>query len=239
LILFLPVLTLSYQNALNAFDILQLALIPILAFFVYKLVKDKNLVLGSTVAVIVLVSPLPSFQIEIEPNNALSFHWIALSAQIFSPNYLMGYSVANAHILQTVLLVGAVYFAFGKKPWLSALFLTLGSFDPRAAILALPLLLWYNRQVILKFFAGAAMFLAVFNLPFFFYYGIGFSFLKNGMQGYVASQLYQYDWIPLYSIAALTIAEIITVIQSRRMNGGLILYAKDKKLEITESTSRN
>jgi len=216
LILFLPVLTLSYQNALNAFDIMQLALIPILGFFVYKLFKDKNLVLGSAVAVIILICPLPSLQVEIEPNNALSSHLITLSAQNFSPNYFVGYSVANAHILQVVLLVGAVYFGFSKKPLLSALLLALGSFDPRASIIALPLLLWFNRQAIPKFVVGATICLTALNLPFFFYYGIGFAFLKNGMSGVVASQLYQYDWIPFYSIAALTAAEIITVIQSRR-----------------------
>ncbi len=43
LILFAPFLALSYQDALIAFDIVQLALIPALAFFVYKMVKDKNL----------------------------------------------------------------------------------------------------------------------------------------------------------------------------------------------------
>ena len=42
LILFAPFLALSYQNAFTAFDIVQLALIPALAFFVYKIVKDKN-----------------------------------------------------------------------------------------------------------------------------------------------------------------------------------------------------
>ena len=57
LILFAPFLALSYQNALTAFDIVQLALIPALAFFVYKIVKDKNLVLGAIVAVIVLIDP--------------------------------------------------------------------------------------------------------------------------------------------------------------------------------------
>jgi len=229
LLLFLPVVTLNYQNALNAFDVLQLALIPILAFFVYKLVKEKNLILGSMVAVVILVSPLPSLQIEIEPNNGLSYHLITLSAQSLSPNYFMGYTVANAHVLQTVLLVGAIYFAFSKKPWLSALLLTLGSFDPRCAILALPLLLWYNRAAVLKFVAGATMFLAGSNLPFFFYYGVGFTFLTNGTRAYIFSQLYQYDWIPLYSIAALTIAEAITVIQSRKINPTFISHVKDKK----------
>lgn len=219
LVLFTPILALNYQNALDAFDLLQVALIPVLAFFVYKLVKDKNVVLGSIAAVIVLIAPLPSLQIETEGiNGPLSYHWINFTPQTLSQSYFVGYTVANAHILQTLLLVGALYFGFTKKPWLSALLLTLGSFDPRSAILALPLLLWYNRQSIVKFVVGASAFLAVFNLPFFFYYGIGFAFLKSEMSGYIVTQLYQYDWIPLYSIAALSIVEIITFVRSRAIN---------------------
>lgn len=218
LLLFMPILTLSYQHALDAFDIMQVALIPVLAFFVYKLVKDKNLALASAVAVIVLIAPLPSLQLEPGGGTSLSSHWILFSSQTVSQSYNMAYTLANAHVLQTVLLVGALYFGYTKKPWLSALLLTLGSFDPRAAILALPLLLWYNRQSIAKFLAGAVTFLAALNLPFFFYYGIGFSFLKSEMSGYVVSQFYQYDWIPLYSIAALTIAELITVTRTQMIN---------------------
>ena len=69
LVLFTPILALNYQNALDAFDLLQVALIPVLAFFVYKLIKDKNVVLGSIAAVIVLIAPLPSLQIETEGIN--------------------------------------------------------------------------------------------------------------------------------------------------------------------------
>ena len=180
LILFAPFLTLSYQNALNAFDIIQFLSILALAFFVYKLIEDKNLFLGFIVAVIVLVDPLliaPSISYDVA--NFLHCRMISLHVQTFSPSYYCGYLLANAHILQTVLLVGALYFGFAKKPWLSALFFTFGIFDPRSALFALPLLLWYNRHSIWKFIAGSAAFLAATNLPFFFYYGVGFAFLKT------------------------------------------------------------
>ncbi len=58
LILLSPFLALGYQNALNAFDIVQFLLILPLAFFVYKLIKDKNLFAGVAAAVIVLVDPI-------------------------------------------------------------------------------------------------------------------------------------------------------------------------------------
>ena len=209
LILFAPFLALSYQNALTAFDLVQLALIPALAFFVYKIVKDKNLVLGAIAAVIVLIDPLP-FPII---NSATI---VSLNIQSFAPSYFLGYALVNAHILQTVLLVGALYFGFAKKPWLSALMFAFGAFDPRAALLALPLLLWYNRQKILQFITATVTFVLATNLPFFFYYGIGFAFLRAEVNGNIVSQMYPYDWIPLYAIATLTIVEIITIIRRKR-----------------------
>jgi len=218
LILFAPFLALSYQNALNAFNIVQFLSIIALAFFVYKLVEDKNLFLAAAVAVIVVVDPL-LFAPSIGYDAASFFHYriFSLNVQTFSPCYYCGYLLANAHILQNVLLVGALYFGFAKKPWLSALFFTFGSFDPRCALFALPLLLWYNRQSLWKFIGGTAGFLAATNLPFFFYYGIGFTFLQSVVNAPVVSQMYLYDWIPLHSIVALTMLEVVTVLHNRKI----------------------
>ena len=236
MILFAPFLALSYQNALTAFDLVQLALIPALAFFVYKIVKDKNLVLGAIAAVIVLIDPLPSPSINSVEVNLLHYRVFSLNAQSFSPSYYCGYVLANAHILQVVLLVGALYLGFAKKPWLSALLFAFGAFDPRAALLALPLLLWYNRQKILQFITATVTFVLATNLPFFFYYGIGFAFLHAEVNGNIVSQMYQYDWIPLYAVAALTIVEIITVIRrKRKMHFNFPLKLKDRKLTETEN----
>jgi YVTN family beta-propeller protein len=207
LILFAPFLGLSYQSALSAFDIMQFLLILVLAFFVYKLVKDKNPFFASIVAVIVLVCPslfLPS-----------SGYSLVNSLQTLSPNYYSGYFLANAHILQTVLLVGALYMGFTKKPWLSALLFTFGSFDPRGALFALPLLLWYNRHSMRKFISGSAVFLLATNLPFFLYYGVGFAFLKATVSASTVSHMYIYDWIPIYAVASITILEIITALFNR------------------------
>ena len=155
---------------------------------------------------------------------------LSLHVQTFSPSYYCGYLLANAHILQTVLLVGALYFGFAKKPWLSALLFAFGLFDPRSALFALPLLLWYNRHSIWAFIAGSAVFLAATNLPFFFYYGVGFAFLKTETTGSVVSQMYLYDWIPLFSIASLTIIEIVTVLYNRKIYFSPPLNFKTEKL---------
>jgi len=218
LILFAPFLTLDYQKSLIFFNIIQFYSIAFMGFFVYHLVKDKNIFLATIVAIIVILDPLlyaPSISYDFNSffNTRIAF----LHDQSFSPSYCCGYLLANAHILQTAILVGALYFGFSKKPWLSALLFAFGVFDPRAALSALPLLLWFNRKAIWKFVAGEAIFLTATNLPFFLYQGIGFSFLRTVTRGSIVSQMYLYDWLPLYAVAALTIMEIITQLHSRKI----------------------
>jgi hypothetical protein len=217
LLFFAPFMALSYQNALHAFDILQVLLIPLLGFFVYRLVEDKNLFLAAAVALIVILDPIliaPSISYDMV--NFLHYRAYSLQVQTFSPSYLCGYTLANAHILQTVLLVGALYFGFIKKPKASALLLVLGAFDPRSVLFVLPLLLWYNRHSIWRFIGWTAILLAITNLPFFLYGGVGFAFLNSVFSGEVVFQMYLYDWIPIYAAAALTIAEVITILHNRR-----------------------
>jgi len=191
-----------------------------LAFFVYKLVEDKNLFLAAAVAVIVVVDPLlfvPA--VSYDAANFLHYRMISLHVQTFSPSYYCGYLLANAHILQNTLLVGALYFGFAKKPWLSALFFTFGILDPRSALFALPLLLWYNRHAMRKFIVGSAAFITATSLPFFFYYGIGFALFQSNFRASVnLLEMILYDWIPIFSIASLTILEIITVLYNRKIH---------------------
>ena len=210
LIFFAPFINLSYQNALNVFDILQFVSIFALAFFVYKIVKNKNLLWGAIAAVIVLIA--------------------------FQPGYYWGYAQANAHIIQTSLIVGALYFGFSKKPWLSASLFAIAAFDPRGALLALPLLLWYNRQKLLKFGVGTVAFLAALNLPFFFYYNIGINFLQTEVNGDIVSQIYSYDLIPMIAVATLTILEVITIID-KRTNFSFLIETKLLKLRTEANTT--
>jgi hypothetical protein len=230
LLMFLPFMALSYQDAFSAFDIVQFLLIPLLGFFVYKLVKEKNIFLAPIVAMIVLVEPIlftPS--ISYDPLNFLHWRIYSLQIQTFSPSYYCGYLLGNAHILQNVLLVGALYFGYARKPWLSALMFTFGAFDPRCALFAVPLLLWYNRQSLKKFVGGTAVLLAATTLPFFLYNGVGFAFLDSVFHASVVSQMYLYDWIPLYAIGVLTAAELVTVVYERKLYRGLGRGLKTQK----------
>jgi len=101
--------------------------------------------------------------------------------------------------------------------------------------LALPLVLWYNRQKILQFITGTVTFLLATNLPFFFYYNIGFTFLQTEMNGSIISQMYPYDWIPLYAVVTLTIIEIITASsRNTKKPFRFPLTRKTKRLETTQ-----
>jgi hypothetical protein len=215
LVMLSPFLSLNYQDAMAAFDWIQFALIPLLGFFVYKLVKDKNIVLGSAAALIVLVEPLPTLAINLPPPQLTHIGFLTLNPQSFTPSYYCGYVFANAHVLQTILLVGALYFASTKKPLPSALLFAFGVFDPRGALVALPLLLWYNRGKIRMFLAAAVGFVALTNLPFFFYNDIGLTFLRTQLNGNIASQMYAYDWIPIYAALALTLVEVLPYLKNR------------------------
>jgi hypothetical protein len=221
LLMFAPFLSLSYQNALNAFNIIQFLSIIALAFFVYKLIKDKPLIASSVVALIILVNPLlflPSLCGSYSIEGFLRWRIFSLHEQTFSPSYYAGYVLGNAHILQNTLLVGALYFGFTKKPLISALLFTFGIMDPRAALFALPLLLWYNRQAIRKFFVGSALFITITNLPFVFYNGIGISlFTSNFRSSINLLDFIVYDYIPLYSVASLMTLEIATAAYQRKL----------------------
>lgn len=202
LIFFSPILTLSYQNALNIFDILQVLSVFALAFFVYKLVKDKKPVLGCVAAIVILLLPIP---------NLVDFQFSA-----FFQSYYWGYAMANAHVIQASLIVGALYFGVTKKPWISAFLVAVSSFDPRVTLLALPLLVWYNRGNLRKFIVGSIALITAFNLPFFFYYNIGASFVQSKVTGHIASLMYAYDWIPMVAAITLTIVEVVSIVESKK-----------------------
>ncbi len=221
LLVMAPFLALDYLSALTVFDFLQIALIPLLAFFVYKLVKDKNVVLGSIAAFIVLIQPLPTPSMNVPWEPPVDLWLFHINSQSFSPSYYCGYVYINAHVLQAILLVGALYLGYTKKPWASALLFSFGLLDPRAAIVTFPLLLWYNREKIRPFIVATTVFVVATNLPFFLYSDIGLTFLRTNLNGYVITQSYAYDWIPIYAAIALTAVEIATIVLNNQKTTNL------------------
>ena len=225
-----PFLVLSYQDAYIAFNFMQLALFPLLGYFVFKLVKGKSLTLAIIAAIVVLLNPLPGLPITQAEINLLHYRFHSFNVQSFSVSYYWGWVAGQAHILQNIFLVGALYFGFSKKPWLSAFLFAFGSFDPRFSLLVLPLLLWYNRKSLAAFVAGSSIFLTVMNLPFFLYQGIGAAFFDANFRTNIVSQMYSYDWIPFYSILTLTLVELFTVVDERAK---VTSYLKEKASLVT------
>ena len=88
LVFFAPFLSLKYQDSLLAFNFLQVALIPVLAYFVYNLVKDKNVALASVVAVILLLQPLPTPPLSQFINDPLHSPTQSLKFAIFCSDLL-------------------------------------------------------------------------------------------------------------------------------------------------------
>jgi len=54
--------------------------------------------------------------------------------------------------------------------------------------------------------------------------------LQSVVNAPVVSQMYLYDWIPLHSIGALTILEIVTVLYNRKIHFNFAKF-KLRKLE--------
>ncbi len=218
-----PFLVLTYQNALYAFDILQFLSVLFLAYLVYKLLENKPLIASSAVALIILVNPLlfmPSLCGNYSASSFLSHRYVSLHLQTFSPSYYSAYRLANAHVLQNTLLIGALYFSHSKKPKASALLFTFGSMDPRASFFSLPLLMWYNRGRLKKFVAWSVIFIAATNLPFFFYYGVGFGLFQTNFRSSISlMDFITYDYLPIFSVVSLSALEMASalLVQGRVM----------------------
>jgi hypothetical protein len=185
LILVSPFLSLSYQQALTAFDIFQLALLPLMEWLLYKLLCRKGLLLTFIIAIIVILQPIPA------PNRGLSV------------TYFWQWGEGQAKVFDTFLLLLAFCLGDSGRPLLSGIVFALGAFDPRFAALSLPLFLFYNKKklrVSVESMLGA---LLVSNLVL-FYPGTGSGFLSMAL-GSTTETLYYYSFIPLLMIISLTL----------------------------------
>lgn len=185
LILVSPFLSLSYQQALTAFDVFQFVLLPLMALILYKLLRRKGLLLTFIVAVIVLLQPLPL------PNRGLSV------------TYFWQWGEGQAKVFDTFLLLLAFYLGDSGRPLLSGIVFALGAFDPRFGALSLPLFLFYNKKNLrlsMESLVGALL-LSNFIL---LYPGTGSGFLNMAL-GSTTETLFYYAFIPLLMIISLTI----------------------------------
>ena len=144
----IPFLALPYQTALTAFDVAQFMLLPGVALLLYQLLRDRGRTPVVVVSILVLVLPLPI------PTAHLSF----------SAPYYWQWAEGQSKVLETFLFILAFYLGAREKPKSSGLVFGLAAFDPRIAVLALPLFAVYNRGRWASWAAAALAFVG-FNLP--------------------------------------------------------------------------
>ena len=185
LVIVSPLLSLDYQQALVAFDVFQFALLPLMALLLYKLLNRKGLALTFAVAVIVLLAPLP------------------LRNWGLSASYFWQWGEGQAKVFDTFLLLLAFYLGDSGRPLLSGIVFALAGFDPRFAVLSLPLFLFYNRKNLRVSTESMLVALVVSNLAL-LYPGTGSGFLSMALSS-ATERLYYYAFIPLLMIISLTV----------------------------------
>ena len=184
-----PLLTLNYQQALLAFDIVQFMLLPAMGFMLYKLLDKKPLIVTFVVLVIALLTPFPTAK------------WG------FSPSYYWQWGEGQAKVFILFLLVLSFYLGSKGRPYLSGLAFAFGFFDPRFGLLAIPLFIMYNRQN-LKIASASAIGSILLSNAMLLYPGMASNFVNMVFVSGVTTPLYYYSLIPLLTLGALMCVNI-------------------------------
>jgi Glycosyltransferase family 87 len=186
LLLISPLLALDYQQALIAFDVVQLALLPLMAFMLYKLIGKKGLIVAFALEVIALLLPFPMENWGV----SVSYYW--------------QWAEGQAKVLLTFLLILSFYLGYTRRHYLSGIVFAFGFFDPRFGLLALPLFVAYNRRNLLASIPTMIITLFISNSMLLFA-GMGSSFINMVQASAVATPLYYYSLIPFLTMSAMNI----------------------------------
>lgn len=186
LLMFSPLLALNYQQAFLVFDGFQFALLPLMALLIYKLFDKKGSPAMLAVAVVVLL--LPCFM----PNRG------------FSVSYYMQWAEGQAKVFLTFLLLLSYYCGKSGHPEFSGVVFGLAFFDPRFALLGLPLFLFYNTKNLKESTATMIFALLASNLMI-FYPGILHDFANMVLNSGFSTPFYTPSWIPTFTLIALLI----------------------------------
>jgi len=181
-----PLLSLDYQQALLAFDMVQFMMIPAMAYMLYKLLGNKHLAVTFAVMVSALLLPFPTA------------NWG------MSPSYYWQWGEGQAKVFVTFLLLLSFYLGSKGKPYLSGIALALGFFDARFGLLAIPLFIMYNRKNLKGAATIAIAALALSNVML-LYPGMGSGFINTAFTSAVTTPLYYYSLIPLFTLMALIV----------------------------------
>ncbi len=186
-----PLLVLPYQNALLAFDVLQFMLLPLIGLLLFELIKERRLAVIIPAVVGVLLFPLPS------PTP----HWS------ISISYYWQWAEGQSKVLDTFLLLSALYLAKKDKPRLAGAMFAFASFDPRFSLLAIPLFITYtDRRNVRRSLAFMAATFLVINVPL-LYPPTGVGFLEMVFTTGLPTPPYYYTFIPIATLSALMLID--------------------------------
>jgi hypothetical protein len=184
LVLISPLLTLSYYQAFWVFDAVQFALLPLMALLLYKLLEKKNPIAALIILGAVLLLPYPM------PGRGLSV------------SYFMSWAEGQAKILVAFLLLLSFYLGYSGRARLSGVVFALGAFDPRFAVLGLPLFLFYNKNKLRN--ALVPMIIALVGLNIVVLYpGTAQGFVSMILTSGTTTPFYTPAWIPTIMIVSL------------------------------------
>ena len=186
LLIISPLLTLNYHQALLGFDIIQLLLLPLMAYMLYKMLENKPLAVSYAVMVVALLLPFPGPQ----GSFSLSYYW--------------QWGEGQAKVFITFLLLLSFYLGSRRRPFLSGIAFAFGFFDPRFGLLAIPLFVMYNRKNLTSALKGAVTALVLSNLML-LYPSMGAGFIAMVFASAVTTPLYYYSLIPFCTLMSLII----------------------------------
>ena len=184
LVLISPLVNLSYYQAFWVFDAFQFALLPFIALLLYKLLENKNPIAAFLILVAVLLLPYPM------PGRGLSV------------SYFMSWAEGQAKIFLSFLMLLSFYFGYRSRASVSGVVFALGAFDPRFAVLALPLFLFYNKDKLRNALVALVIVLVAFNIVV-FYPGTAQGFLSMVFGSGTTTPLYTPAWIPTVMLLCL------------------------------------
>lgn len=156
-----------------------------MALLLYRLLSKKSLAVILLVAVIVFIPfPLP--------------HWGPIAT------YYWQWAEGQAKVFETFLFLLAFYLGSRSKSVLSGITFGFAAFDPRFALLALPLFLFYNRSSI-KAAVGTGVGTLLLSNVWLFYPATGAGFINMVFTDGANATLYAYAYIPLFTLVALIV----------------------------------
>jgi hypothetical protein len=212
LLIMSPFLSLNYQQALLTFDIAQFALLPLMAYLLYKLLESKPLAVTLVVMIIALLLPFPTLRWGL----SLSYYW--------------QWGEGQAKVFVTFLLLLNLYFGNRDRPYLSGIAFAFGLFDPRFGLLALPLFIMYNRKNLKAATASTITTLALSNLML-IYPGMGSNFINMVFGSAFTTPLYYYSLIPLFTLLSLIIVNFKELAAALHYKRAFTSFTDSEKLQ--------